>query len=76
MAWMFAGLTAIGVIAVLFLPWYDDPEYYRIAYGIEGLFEFMIRAIRWITLGSVFVTIALALLARRLEPTRSATAAR
>jgi len=69
MAWMFAGLTAIGVIAVLFLPWYDDPEYYQIAYGIEGLFEFMIQSIRWITLASVVVTIALGLLARRLEST-------
>ncbi len=68
MTWMFAGLTAIGVIAVLFLPWYDDPEYYQIAYGVEGLFEFMIQSIRWITLASVVVTIALGLLARRLEP--------
>ena len=67
MTWMFAGLTAIGVIASLFLPWYDEPEYYRIAYGIDGLFEFMIQSIRWMSLASALLTLLLALLARRLE---------
>ena len=74
MAWMFAGLTAIGVVAAIFLPWYDDAEYYRIAYEIEGLFEVMIRSIRWITVGSAALTLSLILLAKRLEATRRAAA--
>jgi len=74
MAWMFAGLTAIGTIASFFLPWFDEPEYYRITYGIDGLFTFMIQAIRWITLASGALTLLLALLARRMEPQHAATA--
>jgi len=74
MAWMFAGLTAIGTIASFFLPWFDEPEYYRITYGIDGLFTFMIQAIRWITLASGALTLLLALLARRMEPQHAAAA--
>jgi len=63
MSWMFAGLTAIGVIATLFLPWFDTPENY-----IEGLFEFMIESIRWITLASGLLTLLIAFFAHRVEP--------
>ncbi len=62
MYWMFAGLTAIGVIASLFLPWFDEPQNY-----IEGLFEFMLEAIRWITLVSGGLTLLLGFCARRME---------
>ena len=68
MAWMFAGLTMIGAIASLFLPWYDDPEYYQITYGIDGLFEFMIESIRWITVASGLLALTLYALARKVEP--------
>jgi len=74
MAWMFAGLTAIGFIASLFLPWFDEPEYYRITYGIGGLFEFMIQCIRWITVASGLLTLLLAFFANRVEPSNRTAA--
>jgi amino acid transporter len=76
MAWMFGGLTAIGVIAAIFLPWFDEPDYYKMNYGIDGLFEFMILSIRWITLASGILTLVLILLARRLEPDHRKAATR
>ncbi|NOR19093.1 MAG: amino acid permease [Xanthomonadales bacterium] len=68
MAWMFAVMTLIGAIAAFFLPWYDDPAYYTETYGIEGLFEFLISAIRWITVASGVLTVILVIIARKVEP--------
>jgi hypothetical protein len=68
MAWMFAAMTLVGGIASFFLPWYDDPAYYVETYGIEGLFDFMISCIRWITVGSGALTAILAVTASRVEP--------
>ncbi len=67
MASMFAGVTAIGVIASFLLPWYDDPHYYAIAYGVPGLFDQMILVIRWIAIGCGVLTLAIFSLARKLE---------
>jgi amino acid transporter len=68
MAWMFAAMTFIGGIASFFLPWYDDPDYYRIAYEIDGLFGFLISCIRWMTVASGILTVILVILASRVEP--------
>jgi uncharacterized membrane protein YccC len=68
MAWMFAAMTLIGIIAAFFLPWYDDPESYTETYGIEGLFGFLISTIRWITVASGLLTVILVIIARRVEP--------
>lgn len=68
MAWMFAAMTVIGFIASFFLPWYDDPDSYRTVYGIEGIFDFLISCIRWITVASGALTVILAILASRVEP--------
>jgi len=76
MAWMFSTLTFIGVLASFFLPWYDDPDYYRSVYGIEGIFGFLISCIRWITVGSGVLSVILALVAHRVEPKRAAATAR
>jgi amino acid transporter len=71
MAWMFAALTLIGTIASLFLPWYDDPEYYTETYGMEGLFDFLISWIRALTVASGTLTVILLIIARRVEPRRA-----
>jgi uncharacterized membrane protein YfcA len=68
MAWMFAAMTLIGVLASFFLPWYDDPEYYTETYGIEGLFGFLISCIRWMTSASGVLTVVLVIIASRVEP--------
>ncbi|WP_027363892.1 APC family permease [Desulfotruncus alcoholivorax] len=68
MAWMFAGLTVTGLIALGFLPWYEDPAYYTDYYGVEGLFEAMMRWIEYITVGSGIVAVLLAVIARRVDP--------
>jgi hypothetical protein len=60
-------LGIFSLIACFFLPWFDDRDYYQIAYGVDGLFEFMIQSIRWITLGSGALTIALIIAAQRIE---------
>ena len=75
MAWMFAALTLIGVIAVFFLPWYDNPESYTETYGIEGLFGFLIYCIRWMTVVSGVLTAILVIIAGRVEPKDSEAAA-
>ena len=68
---MFAGLTAAGIIASLFLPWYEDPQAYTDDYGIEGLFEILISSIRWMTVAAGVLTVALGVIARRVEPKRA-----
>jgi len=71
MAWMFVALTLVGTIASLFLPWYDDPEYYTETYGMEGLFDFLISCIRAMTVASGALTVILLIIARRVEPRRA-----
>lgn len=68
MARMFAIMTLIGLIANFFLPWYEDPAYYTETYGIEGLFDILISCIRWMTLASGVLTVALMIIAGRVEP--------
>ncbi len=68
MAWLFFSMTVIGLIAIFFLPWYDDPSYYTETYGIEGLFDILISCIRWITAASTVLTVVLVVIARRVEP--------
>ena len=70
MAWMFAIMTLIGLIAAFFLPWYDDPSYYTETYGIEGLFDILISCIRWLTGASAVLTVILVIIARRVEPAK------
>jgi amino acid transporter len=67
MAWMFGGLTVIGIIATFFLPWYEDPQYYTDEYGIEGLFDILMSGIRWMTAGLGALTAILLIIARRVE---------
>jgi amino acid transporter len=68
MAWMFATLTLIGVLASFFLPWYEDPEYYTDTYGIEGLFGYLISCVRWMTVAAGALTVILVIIAGRVEP--------
>jgi amino acid transporter len=75
MAWMFGAMTLVGFIASFFLPWYEDPAYLTEEYGIEGLFDFLIHCIRWITVASGVLTVVLVIIANRVEPKRAETAA-
>jgi amino acid transporter len=68
MAWMFGCLTAAGVIAIFFLPWYDDPQSYADDYGIEGFFETLMSGIRWMTAAFGALTATMLMIARRVEP--------
>jgi len=72
MAWMFGSLTAIGIIAVFFLPWYEDPQFYTDDYGIEGLFDILMSCVRWMTAAFGVLTAVLLVIARRVEPAKSA----
>ena len=72
MAWLFGVFTAIGIIAVFFLPWYDDPQAYTDDYGIDGLFNILMSCIRWMTAALGVLTAALLIIARRVEPDNSA----
>ncbi len=69
---MFGGLTTIGIIAVFFLPWYDDPQSYTDDYDIEGLFDIFMSCIRWMTAAFGGLTAALLSIAKRVEPAESA----
>jgi amino acid transporter len=68
MAWMFGAMAVIGMVAVFFLPWYDDPQSYAESYGIEGFFEILMQAVHWITAVSGALAVALGILAHRIEP--------
>ena len=70
MAWMFGCLTAAGLVAVFFLPWYDDPQFYAEDYGIEGIFDVLMHGIRWMTAAFGVLTVSLVMIARRIEPPR------
>ena len=69
MAWMFGFLTAVGIIAIFFLPWYDDPQSYADDYGIEGFFDILMSGVRWMTAAFGVITAALLIITRRVEPT-------
>lgn len=68
MAWMAGLLTIAGIIALFFLPWYDDPQAYAEVYGIEGIFDTLMSGIRWLTAAFGLLTAALLMIARRVEP--------
>ena len=65
---MFGCLTVIGIIAMFFLPWYEDPQAYTDDYGIEGLFDILMNCVRWMTVAFGVLTAALLVLAKRVEP--------
>ena len=67
MAVMLGFLTVVGVIAIFFLPWYDDPQSYTDDYGIEGLFDTLMTVIYWMTAGFGVLTAVLIMVARRIE---------
>ena len=73
LAIMFGFLTAAGVFALFFLPWFDDPQAYADSYGIEGFFDTLMSGIRWLTTAFGLVTVALVMIARRVEPAASAS---
>jgi len=68
MTWIFGAMTLAGLIASFFLPWYEDPAKILKEYGIEGLFDFLIGCIHWMTAVSGVVTVILGVVASRLEP--------
>ncbi len=67
----FAGVAIVGLIGIFFLPWYDDPASYDQTYGVVGLFDTLMTCVRWVTLGSGLLAIALRLAARRVESKRA-----
>jgi amino acid transporter len=71
LAWMFGTMTTMGIIAIFFLPWYDDPQFYTDDYGIEGLFDILMICIRWMTAALGALTVALLIYAMRAEPAES-----
>jgi hypothetical protein len=71
LAWMFGILTVMGIIAIYFLPWYDDPQFYTDDYGIEGLFDILMTCIRWMTAAYAALTVVLLVIATRSEPATS-----
>jgi len=68
MAWIFAMMTLLGILASFFLPWYEDPVYYTEMYGIEGLFDILLSCIHWITVGSGALAVGLVVISRNVEP--------
>jgi amino acid transporter len=68
MAMIFTGLRIIGIFAVFFLPWYDDPQGYAQIYGVDGVFETLMSWIRWLAAASGALTTILWIVASRVEP--------
>ncbi len=57
----------MGIVAIYFLPWYEDPVYYGNVYGIEGFFDILMSAVHWMTAAFGALTAVLILIARRVE---------
>ncbi len=72
MALIFGCLTAAGIIANFFLPWFDDPQAYADDYGIAGIFDMMMSGIRWMTAVFAVLTAALFHVSKRVEPAKEA----
>jgi len=68
MAWMSGLLTIAGITALFFLPWYDNPQAYAEAYGVDGIFDRLMSGIRWLTTTFGLLTAALLIIAWRVEP--------
>jgi amino acid transporter len=75
MSWMFGGMAVTGLIAIFFLPWFDDPQVYAESYGVDGFFAILMQAVRWMTGVSGVLAVALGILARRVEPRDTDTSA-
>ena len=73
LALMFGCLTAAGVIAMFFLPWFEDPQTYADDYGIAGSFDLLMSGIRWLTAAFGALTVTLLMIARRVEPAPAST---
>jgi amino acid transporter len=74
---VFIGLAAVGALALLWLPWFEDPEYYAEEYteGVTavlfGNFDAMITAIQIASVLFVVVGIVCALIAAKTEPKKA-----
>jgi len=70
MALFFGCLTVAGLVASFFLPWHGDPQTYTDDYGIEGIFDSLMRGIYCLTAIFGVITAALVFIAARVEPAR------
>lgn len=71
MSFMFMILAIMGMIGILFLPWFEGDwgnDWYLEVYGIENFFDTMMVWIRWTTGIVAALCIALGLAASRIEP--------
>lgn len=66
---MFGLLTVAGIIAIFFLPWYEDPQSYADDYGVDGFFDILMSWIHWMTTVFGVITAILLMISRRVEPT-------
>jgi amino acid transporter len=71
LARMFGILTVMGIIAIYFFPWYDDPQVYVDDYGIDGFFDILMTGIRWMTVSYGALTVFTLFIALRSEPGRN-----
>jgi amino acid transporter len=68
LAWIFGCLTVFGIIAIYFLPWYEDPAYYVDEYGIAGFFDTLMSLVHWMTAVFGGLTALFILISRKVEP--------
>ena len=71
MSFMFLLLAVMGVIGILFLPWFEGDwgnDWYLEVYGLENFFDTMMVWIRWATGVAAAIGIALSVAAARIEP--------
>ena len=54
-----------GVVALFFLPCYDDPQSHAERYGMAGVFDTLLSAIGWMTAVFGVITAALMMVSRR-----------
>lgn len=71
MSTMFGILTVMGIIGLLFLPWFEGDwgnDWYLEVYGLEGFFDTMLVWIRWATIAAGVATVGLGIAASKVEP--------
>lgn len=60
----------LGIIAIFFFPWYEDPAAYAESYGSPGIFDTFITAIKCLTIVSGILGIILTAWGKKQDPAK------
>ena len=60
----------LGIIAIFFFPWYEDPAVYAEGYGSPDIFQTFITAIKYLTIAAGIIGIILMIWGKKKDPAK------